>query len=101
MNNDGEIQRDIGDKLKHLRIKNGYSSYENFAVDNELSRMQYWRIEKGLTNLTLKSLIRILNIHQITIDDFFKMKAPKNGTLKNGILKDGTLKNGTLKRGKL
>jgi len=81
MNNDGEIQREIGEKLKNLRMKNGYSSYENFAIDNELSRMHYWRMEKGLTNLTLKSLIRILNIHNISIDDFFKMKLIKNSKL--------------------
>lgn len=55
-----------------LRIKNGHKSYESFALGNELSRMQYWRIEKGKTNLTIKSLTRILNIHNITIDEFFR-----------------------------
>ena len=77
MNKDGEIQREIGDKLRQLRLKSGYSSYENFAVDNELSRMHYWRMEKGLTNLTIKSLCKVLNIHKISIDDFFKMKPAK------------------------
>jgi transcriptional regulator with XRE-family HTH domain len=84
MNKDGEVQREIGERLRLLRVKNGYSSYESFAVDNELSRMHYWRIEKGLTNLTIKSLVRILNIHKISIDDFFKMKLAKS--IKNGKL---------------
>lgn len=71
MNSEKEICKEIGDKLKHLRLKNGYSSYENFAVEHELSRMQYWRIEKGLTNLTIRSLVKILNIHRVTLEDFF------------------------------
>ncbi|HXB42057.1 MAG TPA: helix-turn-helix transcriptional regulator [Bacteroidia bacterium] len=71
MNNEKKVCREIGIKLKDLRLKNGYSSYENFAVEHDLSRMQYWRIEKGLTNLTIRSLIKILNIHKITVEDFF------------------------------
>ena len=65
-----ELQK-IGERLKKLRVKNNYGSYEDFAVKNDLSRMQYWRIEKGKTNITLRSLIVILNIHQISIEDFF------------------------------
>ena len=71
MNSEKEICKEIGDKLKHLRLKNGYSSYENFAVEHDLSRMQYWRIEKGLTNLTIRSLVKILNIHKVRLEDFF------------------------------
>lgn len=71
MNSEKEICKEIGDRLKHLRLRNGFSSYENFAVEHDLSRMQYWRIEKGLTNLTIRSLVRILNIHRITLEDFF------------------------------
>jgi transcriptional regulator with XRE-family HTH domain len=71
VNKEKEVCREIGARLKNLRIKNGYSSYENFAVENDLSRMQYWRIEKGLTNLTIRSLVTLLNIHKISIKDFF------------------------------
>jgi transcriptional regulator with XRE-family HTH domain len=71
VNGEKEICESIGNKLRDLRIINGYSSYEHFAIENELSRMQYWRIEKGLTNLTLRSLITLLNIHKITIEEFF------------------------------
>ena len=49
------LKRVAGDKLKDLRIEKGYSSYENFAVDNDLGRMQYWRLENGKTNLTIKA----------------------------------------------
>jgi len=72
MKTEEEILKTIGEKLKRLRIEKGYKSYEAFAIDKNLSRMQYWRIEKGLTNITIRSLKRILDIHQIEIDDFFK-----------------------------
>ena len=72
MKTDEEVLKEIGEKLKALRIKKGYKSYESFAVDNNLSRMQYWRIEKGLTNITIKSLKRILDIHEISIAELFK-----------------------------
>jgi transcriptional regulator with XRE-family HTH domain len=72
MNETGAVLEKIGNKLMQLRIKNGHKSYESFALENDLSRMQYWRIEKGKTNLTIKSLTRILNIHNITIEEFFK-----------------------------
>jgi len=44
----------IAKKLVELRKKRGYSSYESFALDHEIPRMQYWRLEKGKTNVTLK-----------------------------------------------
>jgi len=37
----------ISNKLKELRISKGYTSYETFAFENELNRVQYWRIESG------------------------------------------------------
>jgi transcriptional regulator with XRE-family HTH domain len=63
----------IGQKLEDLRRKKGYTSYENFAFDYDLPRVHYWRIEKGKVNVTLKSLIRILAIHNLTMEEFFSM----------------------------
>lgn len=60
----------IASKIKRLRIQRGYTSYETFAYDNELPRVQYWRMEKG-TNFTIKNLLKILDIHQISIEEFF------------------------------
>lgn len=64
------LKAKIGSELKKLRVKSGYKSYEVFAWDNKISRIQYWKMEKG-TNCTLKSLKRILDIHGVRIDDFF------------------------------
>lgn len=64
------IMSKIGLKLKKLRIEKGFTSYENFAYENDLSRIQYWRMEKG-TNFTIKNLLKILEIHGISIEEFF------------------------------
>ncbi|MFN3342290.1 MAG: helix-turn-helix domain-containing protein [Flavobacteriales bacterium] len=74
MLNESKELRKIGERLEKLRIKKGYNSYESFAVDNGLSRMQYWRMEKGKTNMTFRSLIVILKIHKISLEDFFANK---------------------------
>ena len=46
------LKTNIGSKLKKLRVNAGYKSYEVFAWDNKISRIQYWKMEKG-TNCTL------------------------------------------------
>lgn len=61
----------IAAKVKELRIKAGYSSHESFAWDNEINRVQYWRIEKG-SNITLKTLLIVLDIHKISLAEFFR-----------------------------
>lgn len=63
--------KQISDKLKKLRVKAKYKSAETFAYDNELNRVQYWRMESGV-NFTMNSLIAVLDIHKITLEDFFK-----------------------------
>jgi len=60
----------IADKIKQLRIDKGYTSYENFAYENDLSRVQYWRMEKGV-NFTIHYFLRILEIHKMSLKEFF------------------------------
>ena len=62
--------KQIAQKLKQLRLDKGYSSYEAFAFDHELPRVGYGRHEQG-SNLTLKSLLRLLDIHEVSLADFF------------------------------
>ena len=62
---------EIGNCLAELRIKKGYSTIKAFAERYDLPEIQYWRIEKGKANITLKSLSRILHIHRLTLHDFF------------------------------
>lgn len=62
----------IGAKIKSLRVNAGYKSYEVFAWENNISRIQYWKMEQG-TNCTLKSLYRVLKIHELSFQDFFNV----------------------------
>lgn len=62
----------IGNKIKELRIAKGFTSYENFAFEYELSSRYYWGVEKG-RNVTLKYLIQLLKIHGLTLKEFFLM----------------------------
>ena len=59
----------MAQKLKQMRIDSGYSSYETFAWEKGINRVQYWRIEKG-SNITLTSLLKVLDIHKISLSEF-------------------------------
>lgn len=68
------ILEQIGVKLQDLREQKGYASIKDFALDHDLPMIQYWRIEKGKANITLKSLNKILSIHSISMEEFFCQK---------------------------
>ena len=73
----------IGENLRELRISKGYKVREQFAADFDLPRVQYWRIEKGMANITFKSLAKILAIHGLTIEEFFLVMQEKKNQKKN------------------
>ncbi len=61
----------IGEHLRSLRIEKGYSSAEIFAYEYDLNRVSYWRMEHGC-NMTIRSLLNILNIHCLSLKEFFE-----------------------------
>lgn len=61
----------IAEKIKTLRKEKGFTSHETFAYENDLNRVQYWRVEAG-KNITLKTLLKILAIHNLSLEEFFK-----------------------------
>lgn len=65
-----ERLKKIGAKLRRIRLERGYTSYESFAWDHELPRMQYWRMENG-KNFTFISLIKILDALEMPLSEFF------------------------------
>lgn len=67
--------------LSSLRQMKGYTTVKEFANRYKLPEIQYWRIERGKANLTLKSLERILDIHKISVQDFFCIMAGQNFAL--------------------
>jgi transcriptional regulator with XRE-family HTH domain len=74
MKSEKQVLEDIGKRLIMLRIKKGFTSYEHFAIEHDLSRMYYWKIEKGKANITIRTLLHILSLHDCTIEDFFALK---------------------------
>lgn len=62
---------EIGAHLARLREKKGFSTIREFTQKYDLPEIQYWRMEKGKANITLKSLMKILSIHKLTLEDFF------------------------------
>jgi transcriptional regulator with XRE-family HTH domain len=61
----------IGERLKYFRKKAGYSNYEYFAYDHNISRPQYGKYEAG-ANIQLNTLIKILKAMNISLEEFFK-----------------------------
>lgn len=61
----------VGAHLAELRMKKGFTTIKSFADRYDLPEIQYWRMEKGKANITLKSLSRVLNIHRLSLQDFF------------------------------
>jgi transcriptional regulator with XRE-family HTH domain len=65
------LQKKVGKRVRELRIKAGYTSYEAFANDHGFVRQTMGRIEQG-DNLKLNTLADILNALKITPEEFFK-----------------------------
>lgn len=60
----------LGDRIKAMRIKSGYTSQEIFSYECGIPRAQYARYEKG-ANITMLSLEKIITFHKITWSEFF------------------------------
>jgi transcriptional regulator with XRE-family HTH domain len=65
------IMEQIGIGLAQLRLAKGYDSIKDFTAEFGLPMIQYWRIEKGKANVTLKSLYKLLAIHSLSLTQFF------------------------------
>jgi transcriptional regulator with XRE-family HTH domain len=61
----------VGARLQELRIKKGFATAKSFTEKYNLPEIQYWRMENGKANITLKSLCKILSIHNVSLQDFF------------------------------
>ncbi|OCA77559.1 transcriptional regulator [Chryseobacterium artocarpi] len=65
-----EMLKKLGDRIKQLRINKGYSSYEYFAYEHNISRAQFGRYERG-EDLRFSSLIKVINALDLTLAEFF------------------------------
>lgn len=65
-----EYLKKLGNRIKQLRIKKGYASYEHFAYDHDISRAQFGRYEKG-QDLKFTSLVKVVKSFDMTLTEFF------------------------------
>jgi transcriptional regulator with XRE-family HTH domain len=72
-NRDEKIEKSLellGKRLKEIRKKKGYTNYELFAFDNDISRAQYGRYENG-SDLRFSSLLKVIYSLDYSLKDFF------------------------------
>lgn len=62
--------KNLGIRIRQLRIAKGYTNAEFFAYDHKINRSQYGKYERG-EDLRFSSLIRIVQIHNLTLPEFF------------------------------
>ncbi len=65
-----QVIKKIGNRIKQLRIAKGHKSYEIFAYENDIDRAQYGRFERG-ANMQIASLVKVLQALGVTIEEFF------------------------------
>jgi len=61
----------ITGKIRKLRQDAGYKSHEDFALEVPMNRSSYNKLEGGAPNMTIKTLLRILSVHNVTLKEFF------------------------------
>lgn len=71
-----DINQLVADKLVRLRKANGYTSYENFALEHGLGRKYYWMVEKGKAKISFVCFVKLMKClkiapsrYQITVID--------------------------------
>lgn len=69
----------IGLKLKSLRKSKGYTSPDKFSYEHNLNRSQYGKYEAGSANITIGTLVNILNCFGVSLSDFFDEEYEKGG----------------------
>lgn len=65
-----ETLKKLGARIRELRIEKGHSSYEYFAYENDISRSQFGKYEKG-ADIRFSTLIKIINGLGMTLEEFF------------------------------
>ncbi len=63
--------KNLGRRLRKIRIEKGYSNYEVFAYENDLPRAQIGRYERG-QDLRFSSLIKVLAALDVSLQEFFE-----------------------------
>jgi DNA-binding XRE family transcriptional regulator len=62
--------KQLGNRIKSLRVEAGYTNYENFAFEHDIPRAQFGRYERG-EDLRYTSLLKICEALDISVKEFF------------------------------
>jgi transcriptional regulator with XRE-family HTH domain len=62
--------KQLGRRIREIRIKKGYTNYEIFAYEHNLPRAQFGRYEQG-HDLKYSSLLKVIRAFGMTLDEFF------------------------------
>jgi transcriptional regulator with XRE-family HTH domain len=65
-----KVFKQIGARIKSLRIKKGYTSYEDFAYEHNISRSQFGKYERG-ADMRASSLVKVMAALGVTVAEFF------------------------------
>jgi len=66
-----DVSYKISGKITRLRKQGGYKSADDFAKEAGIHRATYYRLESGLNNFTMKTLLSVLEVHNMTLSEFF------------------------------
>ncbi|MBX3253347.1 MAG: helix-turn-helix transcriptional regulator [Chitinophagaceae bacterium] len=66
-----EILRKLGETIKSSRKKKGFTSFEHFAYQMDISRSLYAKYEAG-SDLRVSTLFRIIQGMGMKVSEFFK-----------------------------
>ncbi|MCZ4223504.1 hypothetical protein [Pedobacter rhodius] len=73
---DQEELHKLGLKLKDLRMAKGFTDLNKFAQENNLDCSQYRKYEEGTADITISMLFYVLNIFNLSMNDFFNEDIP-------------------------
>lgn len=63
--------KQLGARLRHYRKLRGYTNYEYFAYEVQMSRTQYGKYEKG-ANIQYTTLLNLLKALDVSVKEFFE-----------------------------
>jgi transcriptional regulator with XRE-family HTH domain len=66
--------KEVGARLKYLRLKAGYTSAETFSNQHDLSRSLYGKYENAKKDMQFTTLVKLVNCHGLTLEEFFAVK---------------------------
>ena len=62
--------KNLGKRIKELRKKSGYTSYDTLAHEHSIVRSQYGKYEQGV-DMKFSTILKLAEIHGLTLKEFF------------------------------